>query len=73
MIFNYLQNRKKMTQERANEIFKTDLGRQLDVIYETSDGKVFIRHEEAVTHTNYMLNANPESFVDTAITEWYEE
>jgi hypothetical protein len=62
-----------MTQERANEIFNTDLGRQLNVIYVTSDGKVFIRHEEAAIHTNYMLNAYPESFVDTTITKWYED
>lgn len=37
-----------MTQEKANKIFATDLGRQLDVIYVTSDDKPFIRYEEAV-------------------------
>ncbi len=60
-----------MTQERANKIFETSLGQQLSVIYVTSDDKPFIRHEEAVMHTNMLLNADPENFVDTSITEWY--
>jgi hypothetical protein len=45
----------------------------LNVIYVTSDDKAFIRHQEAVLHTNEMLNANPTEFVDTTITEWYPE
>lgn len=62
-----------MTQEKANKIFATELGQQLDVIYVTSDDKPFIRHEEAALHTNELLNADPENFVDTSITEWYPE
>ena len=62
-----------MTQERANEIFATSLGQQLSVIYVTSDDKPFIRYDEALAHTNLLLNANPEEFVDTSITEWYPE
>ncbi len=62
-----------MTQEKANKIFATELGQQLDVIYVTSDDQVFIRYEEAVLHTNELLNADPENFVDTSITEWYPE
>jgi hypothetical protein len=62
-----------MTQEIANKIFKTDIGIQLDVIYVTSDEKVFIRKYEALLHTNDMLNGDPENFVDTSITEWYNE
>ncbi len=62
-----------MTQEKANQIFATELGQQLNVIYVTSDDKSFIRHEEAVIHTNEMLNADPETFVDTTITEWYPD
>ena len=60
-----------MTQEKANEIFKSYLGQQIDVIYSTSDDKCFIRVEEAILHTNEMINANPTSFVDTSISEWY--
>ena len=60
-----------MTQEKANRIFASDLGRQLSVIYVTSDDRVFIRREEAALHTNELLNADPERFVDTTITEWY--
>lgn len=62
-----------MNQNRANMMFSTDLGQQLSVIFSTSDDQVFIRHEEALAHTNQMANANPESFVDTTIEEWYRE
>ena len=62
-----------MTQEKANEIFFSELGQQLGVIYVTSDDKPFIRYDEALVHTNMLLNANPETFIDTSITEWYPE
>ena len=62
-----------MTQEQANKIFETDLGRQLLSIYVTSDDRVFIRYKEAQLHTNDMLNSDPENFVDTTITEWFPE
>jgi hypothetical protein len=60
-----------MTQEKANKIFATELGQQLNVIYVTSDDQPFIRYEEAVLHTqkNKLLNID----VDTSITEWYPE
>jgi len=45
----------------------------LDVIYVTSDDQAFIRYKETVLHTNELLNADPENFVDTSITEWYPE
>lgn len=62
-----------MTQEKANKIFATELGQQLNVIYVTSDDQVFTCYEDAVLHTNDLLNADPENFVDTSITEWYPE
>lgn len=62
-----------MTQEKANKIFATELGQQLNVIYVISDDQAFIRYEDAVLHTNDLLNADPENFVDTSITEWYPE
>ena len=62
-----------MTQEKTNKIFETELGQQLNVIYVTSDDQQFIRYEEALLHTNELLNADPENFVDTSITEWYPE
>jgi len=68
-----MKKHKIMTQEKANKIFATELGQQLNVIYVTSDDQPFIRHEEAVLHTNELLNADPENFVDTSITEWYPE
>ena len=62
-----------MTQEKVNKIFATELGQQLNVIYVTSDDQAFIRYKEAALHTNELLNAEPEIFVDTSITEWYLE
>jgi hypothetical protein len=60
-----------MTQEKANKIFETELGQQLNVIYVTSDDMAFIRYEEAVLHINQLMNSNPEVSIDTDITEWY--
>ena len=56
-----------MTQERANKIFETELGQQIDVIYVTSDGQPFIRMEEAVKHSDGLLN------VDKSIIQFYPE
>ena len=62
----------KMTQEKANKIFDTDLGQQLLSFYTTSDDQVFIRYNEAVLHTNEMVNAvGGQKYVDTTITEWF--
>lgn len=63
-----------MTQQDANKIFETELGQQLPSIYSTSDDRVFIRYEEAVAHTNHMINSTGgQEFVDTTITEWFPE
>lgn len=62
-----------MTQEKANEIFNSELGQQLDVIYVTSDDRAFIRHEEALKHTNGELDANTLPLDDKSIVEWYPE
>ncbi len=63
-----------MTQEKANEIFETELGQQHLSFYATSDDQVFIRYNEAVAHTNGMINAvGGQNFVDTTITEWLWE
>lgn len=62
-----------MTQEKANEIFNSDLGMQLSSFFSTSDGRCFIREGEAVAHTNTLLNANPQEQVDTTIKEWFYE
>jgi len=63
-----------MTQEKANKIFETELGQQLLSFYATSDDQVFIRHNEAVAHTNDMINVvGGLEFVDTTITEWFPE
>jgi hypothetical protein len=62
-----------MTQDRADEIFSTELGQQLGVIYVTSDDKPFIRYEEAVKHRNDLMFENLDNIVDSKIVEWYPE
>lgn len=60
-----------MTQEKANKIFETELGHQLNVIYGTSDDQSFIRYEEALFHVGEMKKININ--FDDLITEWYPE
>lgn len=62
-----------MTQEKANKIFETELGLQLDVIYSTFDDKLFIRPEEALNHLKGLISSNSKNNIDTTITEWYRE
>jgi hypothetical protein len=63
-----------MTQEKANNIFETEIGQQLLSIYSTSDDRAFIRYEEAQLHTNNMINSvGSQEFIDTTITEWFPE
>ena len=60
----------EFTQEQANKIFETELGQQLLSFYTTSDNKVFIRYNEAVAHTNDMINATGgQEYVDTYATK----
>jgi len=62
-----------MIQERVNEIFNTELGQQLSEIFVTSDDRVFIRHGEALKHTNGELDDNTLPLVDKSIIEWCPE
>ncbi len=63
-----------MTQKDANKILDSDLGRQLQSFYSTSDGMIFIRYNDAALHTTDMINAvGGQEFVDTTITEWFRE
>lgn len=60
-----------MTQEKANKIFETELGQQLNVIYVTSDDQPFIRYEEALYHIKEMEKIGVN--IDNLITDWYPE
>lgn len=60
-----------MTQEKADSIFNTSLGQQIDVIYVTSDDRMFIRWEEADKHRNGFLETDTKPLADQTITEWY--
>jgi hypothetical protein len=62
-----------MNQEIANKIFETDLGRQINCFYYTSDDRVFIRREEAEMHTNNMINGSPEDYINTEIKMWFND
>ena len=61
-----------MTQEKANEIFKSDLGRQLYEIYVTSDDYSFIRLFEAQNHCHDILEEG-DDMTKYNITIWYPE
>ena len=62
-----------MTREKANKIFDSSLGQQLDEIFVTSDDRVFIRHEESLKHTKGELDSNTFPLIDQTITTWYPE
>ncbi len=62
-----------MTQEKANKIFETELGQQLNVIYATSDDKPFIRYSEAAQHAKEGLDRYGNPLLDKSVTEWYPE
>ncbi len=61
-----------MTQEQANKLFNSPLGQQLDVIYSTSDDRVFIRYEEAISHTQGMLDGGSKPLENTEVLPWYQ-
>ncbi len=62
-----------MTQEDADKIFQGGLGGQLLSFFSTSDDMLWVRYEEAVTHTQAMRNAvGDNEYVDTSIIEWFE-
>jgi len=54
-----------MNKKQADNIFQTELGKQLNVIYVTSDDRVFIRRSEAYNHIKEY------SLVDKTIEEWF--
>jgi hypothetical protein len=60
-----------MTQEQANRIFQTDLGQQCNEIFVTSDEEVFIRHQEAMLHTEGKLISNTFPLENKEILTFY--
>lgn len=62
-----------MTQEIIDRYFNTSLGEQCDVLYSTSDDRVFIRHEEAIKYTNGKLEEPFVLLEDKNIISWYKE
>jgi hypothetical protein len=60
-----------ITQELVNSILLD--WPELNVLYATSDNRLFIRHEEALLHTEGKLDENTIPLTDKTIVEWYEE
>lgn len=60
-----------MNQEKANQIFNSELGVQLCELFSTSDGRVFIRYEEALKHSNGELDKETNPLEDKSIETWY--
>ncbi len=60
-----------LTQEEIDKMFMTSLGEQLDMLYSTSDNRVFIRYEEAKAHSEGKLDLNTNPLDDKTIKEWF--
>lgn len=56
--------------EKIIEAFNTSLGQQCNELYSCSDGKILIRFEEAVKHTEGKLDSNSLPLKDKTIIEW---
>lgn len=55
-------------QTAADDIFRnSSLGQQLDAIYSTSDGRFFVRYEEAYRHVSGSLDKNTKPLEDKTI------
>jgi hypothetical protein len=57
-----------MTQEKINEVFKTELSEQLNEIFVTSDDECFIRRSEAEEYSHNVLKEDSSN-----INVWYPE
>lgn len=59
--------------DKINKIFNSELGQQVEVLYSTSDERVFLRHSEARLHTEGLLDENTKPLDDKEIKHWYRE
>lgn len=60
-----------MTQDQINTYFKKGIGSQCDMLYSTSDERVFIRYGEALLHTMGSLDKNTKPLSDKTIHTWF--
>ena len=58
-----------MTQQEIDKVFEQ--WEELNVIYSTSDDRLFIRYEEAVLHTDGKLDEGTKPLIDKKIIDWY--
>lgn len=61
---------KELTQEEIDKVFDSELGRQCDILYSTSDGRIFVRYQEALSHTEGELDGT-EPLEDKLIQFWF--
>lgn len=62
-----------MTQEIINVLFNTELGKQLNVIYTTSDDNLFIWPESAFQHIHNTQSKFSQNSANRSIFAWHRE
>jgi hypothetical protein len=62
----------KLTQERVNKFFGTEIGKDLHKIYTTSDNSAFIYLGDAQHHCKFVLNEG-DDIKKYNITLWYND
>lgn len=59
--------------EIVKKAFASELGQQIDGIYSTSDNRIFIRKEEAINHSEGLLDKNTLPLNDKTVLLWWED
>lgn len=59
-------------EQLVEKAFSSELGRQCNSLFSTSDNRIFIRLQEAIAHSKGELSEGI-PLEDTTIYEWYEE
>lgn len=59
-------------EQSVKSAFMSELGNQCDELYSTSDGRIFIRHEEASLHTEGKLDGT-KPLNDKEVKIWYRD
>lgn len=62
-----------MTQQEINTYFASSLGQQCNVLFSTSDNRVFINYHEAHLHIEGKLDPNTKPLIDKTIIDWFPE
>lgn len=60
-------------EQSVKSAFMSEIGNQCDELYSTSDGRIFIRHEEALLHTDGKLDEGTKPLSDKEIKIWFRD